>query len=102
VYIDLMKTRQRRRTKRVSITLDEETLAKARARAAERDMSVSRYLAEMLDRDKRHDDEYEAAYQAWLRRKPWHFSGPRPYPKRAELYRGFEAEPDEDAAKKPK
>ena len=97
-----MKTHQRRRMKKVSITLDEETLAKARARAAERDMSVSRYLAEILGRDQRHDDEYEAAYQAWLRRKPWHFSGPRPYPKRAELYRGFGPEPDEDAEKKRK
>jgi plasmid stability protein len=79
VYFWLMKN--------LTITLDEETARLARVRAAKRDMSVSRYIGEVLRRELRHDEDYEAAYRAWRARKPFPLKGsPPPYPKREELY----------------
>lgn len=73
--------------KNVTITLDEDTAARARVEAAERKMSLSRYVGEVLRKELRHADEYEAAYRAWRAEKPWPLKGPpRPYPKREELY----------------
>jgi len=45
----------------LTITLDEETARLARVRAAERDMSVSRYIGEVLRKELRHASDYEAA-----------------------------------------
>lgn len=73
--------------KKVTVTLDEETAACARVRAAERKVSVSRYIGEVLRKELRHADEYEAAYRGWRSRKLFRSkSRPRPYPKRDELY----------------
>lgn len=73
--------------KNLTITLDEETVRLARIRAAERDMSLSRFVGDALRRELRHDDEYEAAYRAWRARKPFPLKGaPQPYPTREELY----------------
>jgi hypothetical protein len=73
--------------KNVTITLDENTAARARVKAAERSMSLSRYIGELLRKELRHDDAYEAAYRAWRAEKPFPLKGPpQPYPKRAELY----------------
>jgi hypothetical protein len=73
--------------KNVTITLDENTAARARVKAAERSMSLSRYIGELLRKELRHDDAYEAAYRAWRARKPFPLKGPpQPYPKREELY----------------
>jgi hypothetical protein len=73
--------------KNVTITLDEQTAARARVEAAERNMSLSRYIGEVLRRELRHDDEYEAAYRAWRARKLFPLKGPaQRYPKREELY----------------
>jgi hypothetical protein len=73
--------------KNVTITLDENTAARARVKAAERNMSLSRYIGELLRKELRHDDAYEAAYRAWRAEKPFPLKGPpQPYPKRAELY----------------
>lgn len=73
--------------KNLTITLDEETARLARIRAAERDMSLSRFIGEALRRELRHADDYEAAYRAWRARKPFPLKGsPQPYPKREELY----------------
>jgi hypothetical protein len=73
--------------KNVTITLDAETARLARVRAAERDMSVSRYVGEVLRKDLRHLDEYEVAYRAWRAEKPFPLKGKqKPYPKREELY----------------
>lgn len=73
--------------KNVTVTLDEETAARARVQAAERRMSLSRYIGELLRKELRHADEYEAAYRAWRGRKLFPLKGrPRPYPKREELY----------------
>jgi hypothetical protein len=73
--------------KNLTITLDEETARLARIRASEREMSLSRYIGEVLRKELRHDDAYEAAYRAWRTRKPFPLKGPpEPYPKREELY----------------
>ena len=73
--------------KNVTVTLDEETAARARVQAAEQKMSLSRYIGEVLRKELRHAEEYEAAYRAWRAEKPWPLKGPpQPYPKREELY----------------
>ena len=80
-----MKRRQSK--KRLTITLDNGTAARARMQAAERKMSLSRYIGDVLRRELRHSDEYEAAYRAWRQSKPFPLKGPpEPYPKREELY----------------
>ncbi|MGE0875609.1 MAG: hypothetical protein AB7O31_13155 [Burkholderiales bacterium] len=73
--------------KNLTITLDEETARLARIRASEREMSLSRYIGEVLRRELRHDDAYEAAYRAWRAEKPFPLKGPpEPYPRREELH----------------
>ncbi|HVJ10154.1 MAG TPA: hypothetical protein VNC62_01155 [Burkholderiales bacterium] len=74
--------------KKVTVTLDEDTAKRARFRAAERNMSLSRYVGEVLRRELAATDQYEAAYRAWRKRKPFPLKGlPEPYPKRADLQR---------------
>jgi hypothetical protein len=71
----------------VTVTLDEETAAWARVQAAERDMSLSRFIGELLQERRRKSDKYEEAYRGWRAEKPWNLKGPwKPYPKREELY----------------
>jgi hypothetical protein len=74
--------------KKVTVTLDEDTAARARVKAAERNMSLSRYISEVLRKEARHDNAYEAAYRAWRKdSKPWPLKAPPVrYPKREELY----------------
>jgi hypothetical protein len=73
--------------KNITITLDAQAAAWARVQAAERNMSLSRYVGELLRDRMRHSREYEAAYQAFLAEKPLKLKGPwKPYPKREELY----------------
>ena len=80
-------TKPARRMKNVTVTLDEETFAKARIRAAERNMSLSRFMSELLARELSHDDAYEAAYRGWRAARPFALKGaPQRYPKREELY----------------
>ena len=73
--------------KNITITLDEKTAAWARRQAAERDMSLSRFIGESLQQDMRQAREYERAMRRFfdgeaveLKRRG------RPYPKREELY----------------
>ncbi|OFZ94490.1 MAG: hypothetical protein A2Z64_10225 [Betaproteobacteria bacterium RIFCSPLOWO2_02_67_12] len=73
--------------KNVTITLDEDTATWARVHAAERDMSFSRFVGEVLRERMRRSREYEAAYRAWRAEKPFDLKGPwKPYPRREELY----------------
>jgi len=73
--------------KNITITLDEQAAAWARVQAAKRNMSLSRYLGELVRKEMRHSREYEEAYQAFLAEKPFDLKGPwKPYPKREELY----------------
>jgi len=76
-----------RALKNITITLDEETAARARVRAAHQKMSLSRYVGELLRLELGHADEYEKAMQAWFAAKPFPLKGaPQRYPKREELY----------------
>jgi hypothetical protein len=76
-----------RAMKNVTVTLDEDTLARARVQAAERNMSLSRYIGEVVRARLKQDDRYAAAYRAWRAEKLLDLKGPsRPYPKREELY----------------
>ena len=71
----------------VTITLDNETASQAKVRAAERGMSLSRYVGEMLRRELRSGDIYDAAYRSWRAAKPFPLEGPpQKYPQREELY----------------
>ncbi|HLB14395.1 MAG TPA: CopG family transcriptional regulator [Burkholderiales bacterium] len=73
--------------KNVTITLDEETAAWARVHAARRNVSLSRYVGELLRQHMRESREYEEAMRRFLDRKPVKLkhSGER-YPTREELY----------------
>ena len=72
--------------KKIMVTLDEETAAWAHAQAAQRNISLSRFVAEVL-RERIRAREYEDAYRAWREEKPFDLKGPwKPYPKREELY----------------
>jgi hypothetical protein len=71
----------------VTITLDRETAAQVKVRAAERGMSLSRYIGEVLRRELRNGDIYDAAYRSWRAGKPFPLSGaPQPHPTREEIY----------------
>ena len=73
--------------KNVTITLDEATVERARAKAGERKMSLSRFVGDVLRKALGHDDAYEGAYRAWRAEKPLALKGPsKAYPKREELY----------------
>lgn len=56
--------------KNVTITLDEQAASWARRKAAERNMSVSRFVGEMIHERMRHSREYEEAMRAALAFKP--------------------------------
>ena len=62
--------------KNITITLDEQAAAWARVQAAESNMSLSRYVGELLRAKMRHSREYEAAYQAFLAEKPLRLKAP--------------------------
>ena len=73
--------------KNITITLDEQAATWARVQAAEQNMSLSRYLGEVLRDKMRHAREYEKAMREALAQKPLDLKGPwEPYPKREELY----------------
>ena len=61
--------------KNITVTLDEQAAAWARVRAAERNMSLSRYLGELVRKEMRHSREYEEAYRAFLAEKPLKMKG---------------------------
>jgi hypothetical protein len=76
------------RKKHLYVALDADTAARARAQAAGRKMSLSRYIGEVLRKELRHAYEYEAAYRAWRDDlKPWPLKGPpQRYPTRDEIH----------------
>ena len=76
-----------RQLQNVTITLDETTLALARVKAAERGMSLSRFVGEVLREHLGKEDAYETAMRESLAEKPLALKGPwKPYPKREEIY----------------
>ena len=74
--------------KNITITLDPDTAQRVRVRAAERNMSVSRYIGDLLRKDIRESREYEEAMRAFFSRGPYkELTGPpQPYPTREELH----------------
>ena len=73
--------------KNITITLDAQAATWARVQAAAQNMSLSRYVGEMLRDKMRHSSEYEKAMREALAQKPLDLKGPwEPYPTREELY----------------
>ena len=73
--------------KKVTITLPEELTRWLRIKAAMDDRSVSRWLAELLERMRRQEDQYEAAMKRYLAMKPRRIDWPNNRrPTREELY----------------
>lgn len=71
----------------VTITLDNETASQAKVRAAERGMSLSRYIGEILRRELRSGDVYDAAYRSWRAARAFALQGEsEEYPKRDQIY----------------
>ena len=66
-YICVMKTKLRN----VTVTLEEQVARWARIEAAEKDISVSRLLGEILKERMLDNDGYEAAMRRALARKPF-------------------------------
>lgn len=73
--------------KNITLTLDEKTAAWARVHAARNNVSLSRFLGELLYKTMREARQYEAAMQRYLEKKPTVLkrSGTR-YPRREEIY----------------
>jgi hypothetical protein len=73
--------------KNVTVTLDEKTAAWARVHAARNNLSLSRFLGDLLFKTMKEAREYETAMQRYLEKKPVVLkrSGTR-YPTREEIY----------------
>jgi len=73
--------------KNVTITLDEEVARWARIRAAEREMSLSRPIGEMLKEKMLEEENYETAMQYYVSQPSRILKKPgEKYPRREELY----------------
>lgn len=73
--------------KNVTISLNERTAAWARSHAARHDMSLSRFIGELLEKTMREDREYERSMRLYLARGPAKLKkrGVR-YPQRGDLH----------------
>jgi len=56
--------------KNLTITLDPQAMAWARVEAAKREMSLSRFVGEVLREKMRSSQEYQKAYMTFLSEKP--------------------------------
>ena len=73
--------------KNITITLDADTAAWVRVKAAEQNTSVSRFIGELLQGQMRDRLEYQRAMERFLSRPPIQLGEPgEPLPKREELY----------------
>ena len=73
--------------KNITVTLDEKTAVWARKAAAERDMSLSRFVSELLQENMRQAREYERAMHRFFDGEPVALKKPRDrYPSREQLY----------------
>jgi hypothetical protein len=74
-------------SRNITIRLDEETARWVRVEAARRDMSVSRFLGELLQERRDRIEGYEEARQRYLARAPCPLRAPRdPLPSRDERH----------------
>jgi hypothetical protein len=73
--------------KNVTITLDEKAAAWARRHAARNNISLSRFVGELLQKTMRESREYERAMRQYLAREPVPLKrGRARYPVREKLY----------------
>ena len=73
--------------KKVTITLPEDLDRWLRVKAAEDDRSISRWIAELLERMRRREDDYQVAMKRYLSMKPGKIEWPEVRkPTRKELY----------------
>jgi len=73
--------------KNVTITLDETVARWARIRAAEQEMSVSRFVGELLNQNMVAEESYHVGMQSYLSQKAQPLRKARcRYPRRQELY----------------
>ncbi len=70
----------------VTVTLDDETARWARIEAAKREMSVSRFIREILRERMAGQVTYEAAMERYLAREPVPLKRGGAYPRREELH----------------
>ena len=75
----------RAKLRNVTLTLEESVARWARVEAARRDISVSRFLANILIERMKENDEYDAAKRRALGRKPFLKTDGR-YPSREEVH----------------
>lgn len=72
----------------VTVTLDEETARWVRVEAAKRDISVSKFLGEILAERRRRAEGYEASRAVFMGRAPRRLrASGEPLPSRDELHR---------------
>jgi hypothetical protein len=73
--------------KNITITLDAETAAWVRVKAAEQSMSVSRFIGDLLQQQMKDRLEYQRAMERYLSKPPFDLSGPpEKYPSREEIH----------------
>ena len=75
--------------KNITITLDDRTAAQARVEAARKNMSLSRYIGEIVQTRLLNTTEYQEAMRSYFARGPflqWQEAPGEKYPKREELY----------------
>lgn len=73
--------------KNVTITLDEKAAAWARKHAARNNLSLSRFVGELLEKTMRESREYQRAMRQYLAREPTPLKrGRARYPAREKLY----------------
>lgn len=70
----------------VTITLEDEVARWARIAAAERELSLSRFVGDLLRERMEQHDAYQAAMRDFLAVEPLAGSGGRPYPSRDEIH----------------
>jgi hypothetical protein len=62
--------------KNLTITADERVLRWARREAAEKGISVSKLVGQMIEREMRRTDAYWQAFERWKKIKPVPMTGP--------------------------
>lgn len=74
--------------KNITISADEETARWVRIEAAKQEMSVSRFLRELIRERRQKDGEYEQAMRRYLarERRPLRSDPSIPYPSREEIH----------------
>jgi hypothetical protein len=73
--------------KNITVTLDTETAAWVRVKAAEKNMSVSRFLGDLLQQEMKQRVSYQRAMERFFSKPPFNIrDSDEPLPKREDLY----------------